>query len=89
MAGSETAIQNITGGQALQNQSLEGAKKIGNRKIVGAMPFVLENLIKGRMKGNYHDCCQYLIKRGLTSKEAKQTVKLLAKNGASIVKLTF
>lgn len=83
-AGAETNVANISGGQAIQKQSLEGTKKI---KV--AMPFILSDIVNGIVKGKSEDYKLYLISRGFTASEADETIKLLAQNGASIVKLNF
>lgn len=89
-AGSETDISKIIGGQVLQKQSLEGNNKIINKKkLKSILPFILNSIFTGKVSGTYNDYKKYLTKNGLTDKEADEIIKLLAKNGAKIVRLTF
>lgn len=80
-AGSTTDIANISGGQALQNQSLEGDK------IVSAvLPFFLENVINGRIENNQKVYKSYLLNKGLSDKISSELIKLVAENSYKIAK---
>lgn len=86
VAGVTTDIANISGGQALQSQSLEG---VNYNKIENCLPFILEGIKFGLVKGRYDDWSEYLTLKGFSAKEAEETIKLLARNGAEIVKVIF
>jgi len=85
MAGCSTDISGMSGGQVLQSQSLEG---VNYAKIRYSMPFLLDKVFEGRF-GNTKEYLEYLISKGFSVGEAFETIKLLAKNGAKIVRLTF
>ena len=88
-AGSATDITGITGGQALQTQSLEGdVHKLvsGEKKIKIALPFVLEGIKNGTLKGNYDSFKKSLVTKGLSKKEADGLIRLIARNSAKISK---
>lgn len=86
-AGSSTNIPDISGGQTIQNQSLEGSK-INFEKIKYTMPFIIENLVSGSLYGkDYKQCVEYLIKRGFNESEAVETIQLLARNNAKLIEL--
>jgi len=89
-AGSATNIAGLSGGQAVQMQSLEGGKqKVDNKKIKNILPFVLEGILNKTIGGTTTDYIDYLLKKGLNSKEAMKLITLIATKGSSIVKLTF
>jgi len=91
-AGSVTNIANLSGGQAVQMQSIEGDKKKKNvdyRKIRNAIPFIMDSLVSGNLKGNYSDYQKYFEDKGFNKEEAEEIIKLIATNSASIAKLTF
>ena len=87
-AGNATDISGLSGGQAVQRQSLEG-DKIDLKKIRSVMPFVVEGILKGQISGGYNSFKTYLIKRGLTEQEAGHLAKVVAINAHKIVKLIF
>jgi hypothetical protein len=86
-AGAATDIANISGGQALQIQSLEGSK-VDKNKIKDSIPWILDGI-----RNQYHnnktvrDWTKYLVQKGFTPQEALITIQLLAKNKAQIVEL--
>ena len=86
-AGSATAIGDMSGGQVLQGQSLEGSikKQIPNIKIKAVMPFVLESIANGTLKGGYDTFKSRLGKKGLTKSESEKLIRLIASNGHKIV----
>lgn len=86
-AGSATAIDDMSGGQVLQPQSLEGgiAKLVSNAKVKIALPYVLENLVSGKLKGNTNALVHSIKSKGLTEGEANRLVQLIAKNSVKIV----
>jgi len=86
-AGSATDISGMTGGQVLQPQSLEGdiAKQISNSKIKTVMPFVLESIKTGMLKGGYDAFKKGLTQKGLTKSEADKLIRLIARNSVNIV----
>jgi hypothetical protein len=87
VAGSATNIAGISGGQALQKQSLEG-KKVDAIKIKHALPFILDNILnKSNNLYTTRHYMDYLTKKGFNEYEAMETILLLAKNGAKIVEL--
>jgi hypothetical protein len=85
-AGSQTDISNISGGQAVQKQSLEGG--INRKKIKYCIPFILDTVMN-KSYSTAKEYTEYLVSKGFSIPEAQETIKLLAKNGAQIVKLTF
>lgn len=87
IAGSATDISNLSGGQALQKQSLEGSR-VNRNKIKYTLPFILENVLsKSNSLYTTNDYIDYLIKKGFNEYEAIETIQLLARNGAKIVEL--
>jgi hypothetical protein len=82
LAGSATDIANISGGQALQSQSLEGG--VSKAKIKNNLPLILETLRKGTNKTS-KDWMKYLVNMGFSPQEAMLTIQLLVKNKAKIV----
>lgn len=90
IAGTASDIAQMSGGQVLQSQSLEGANNsINKERIKYSWPFILDDLIKGEIGGKTEDYMVYLMKKGFSQDEAMETVKLLAMNGAKIVKLVI
>lgn len=85
-AGSLTDTAAMTGGQIIQAQSLEGSQPIDYAKIKAALPFLIEDMLSGRIMG-FKAFVESLVRKGFTETEAVKTVKLLASNGAKIVKL--
>lgn len=86
-AGASTDISNISGGQALQNQSLEG-NKVSKNKIKNTLPFILDGIYgEYSNKKNTKDWTKYLTKRGFNPEEAMILIQLLVKNKAKIVEL--
>lgn len=91
-AGAATDIASIKGGQAIQGQSLEGDdehKKAKRKKIKAVMPFMLDAIFKGFVKGNYTSYMEYLTGKGLEKDEADELIRLIALSSPDIVKLTF
>ena len=87
IAGSSTDISNISGGQAIQKQSLEGSK-VDRNKIKHTIPFILDGIYgKHNNKKNTKEWLQYLIKRGFNSQESIVIIQLLVKNKAKIIEL--
>jgi len=87
IAGSATDISNLSGGQALQQQSLEGSR-VNLNKIKYTLPFILENVLtKSNNLYTVQDYMKYLVTKGFNEYEAIETISLLAKNGAKIVEL--
>ena len=91
-AGAQTDSAKITGGQALQEQSLEGAKKkkkkVNNDKIKKCMPNIIGDLLKGNIGPTFHHYERYLKSHyDFNDEEIVDIVTLLAMNGAKIVKL--
>jgi len=85
MAGSATNISNMSGGQVIQKQSLEG---VNYGKIKSALPFILDGLGNIFEKNkSFDDWEKYLIFRGFSKKEAMEIIRLLAENKAKIVEL--
>ena len=85
-AGAATDMVAMTGGQILQNQSLEGDAL---HRIKTVLPFIIEAIISGLVSGRYEDFVRYLTARGLSPEEADRCATLIATNSASIVKLIF
>jgi hypothetical protein len=96
-AGNATDSVGMSGGQVLQNQSLEGdgkdrkkkKKKIDKIKLKSAMPFIIDAVANRLIKGGYNDFKKYFMQRGFNNDEAEETTKLIAKKRAEIVKLIF
>lgn len=91
-AGAQTDISAIRGGQAVQGQSLEGDedhKRARKKKIKTVMPFVLDAIFKGFVKGRYSDYMEYLTSKGLAQDEADELIKIIALSSPEIIKLTF
>jgi hypothetical protein len=86
IAGSATNISDISGGQSIQNQSLEGSV-INRNKIKNALPFILDNVLKGNGFLNHRDWMIYLMDKGFSAEEAKETIQLLIANKAKIIEL--
>ena len=73
-AGSATNIAGLSGGQAIQGQSLEGS----TAKLV--LPFFLESIVNGNVDNNRFAYKSYLKRKGLNSKIADDLIILVAKN---------
>jgi len=86
MAGTSTDISNISGGQVLQNQSLEG--DINYNKIKNILPFIVDGMVN--VYDNYknlNDWKNYLMTRGFNKNESLEIIKILIKNKAKIIGL--
>jgi len=77
MAGTETDIAKVSGGQALQKQSLEGGI---SKHIFSA----LNGLRSGLIKGNYDSLVLHFVKSGLDLKKAEEMAKYIAANSSKI-----
>ena len=88
-AGSQTDISNLSGGQAVQKQSLEGDGGLSSERMKAVMPFVLEAILKGKLSGDLSSFKNYLMERGLSEREAVSLAKTIAVNSHKIVKLIF
>jgi len=92
-AGAATDVAGLSGGQAVQSQSLEGANekkvKIDYKKIKSILPFVLESILNKNIGSSFQDYTNYLLRKGLNKKEAMKVIKLVAKKGSAIVKLAI
>lgn len=85
-AGASTGIAGMTGGQVLQSQSLEGVGKKRKRDLAMVIPFAIQDVQNGYVRGNSNDFKSYFMRKGLTEDEAKELTVLVATNSHKIVK---
>ena len=74
VAGAGTDIAKLSGGQAIQRQSLE--KKTASL----VLPFFLESIVNGHVENTHHAYKSYLKNKGLSDKVSKELIMLVAKN---------
>jgi hypothetical protein len=79
-AGAGTDVAELSGGQALQTQSLE--KTI----VKTALPFFLEKVAENKIKPNSYSYMEYLTGKGLSDKVSSELITLVALNSAKIAK---
>lgn len=90
-AGSGTDSAALSGGQALQGQSLEGdgkkRKKKKEEKLKSVMPFIVDAAVNGLCKGGFDAWVAYLERRGLDHEEAQIAATTIASRAAQIAKV--
>jgi hypothetical protein len=87
-AGSQTDISNISGGQTLQSQSLEGSP-VRLDKMKGVLRVLLVDITAGKLKGSTEEYKKYLKGKGLNDKESKKMIELIALNTPKIAGLSL
>lgn len=88
-AGSVTDVANLSGGQAVQKQSLEGDRGLNSERMKAVLPFILEAILQGKLSGDFNSFKNYLLQRGLSEKESDSIAKTIAVNAHKIVKMIF